>query len=69
MFIQQILRKVVQRNGYWVYPEQLLLAMVADGNQATREEAVRLIVAARQLENCRCHRQLKVTSFQLSVIN
>ena len=45
--IQAIVRPVLQRNGYWAHPEQLLLAMVSDDSRETREKAVTLIRAAR----------------------
>ncbi|KAF0292295.1 hypothetical protein FJT64_009693 [Amphibalanus amphitrite] len=48
--IQEVVRPVLQRNGYWAHPEQVLLAMVADGDAGVRQEAVRHIQAARQRE-------------------
>ena len=48
--VQRVVRSVIQRNAYWAQPEQLLLAMVADEQQSVREEAVRMITAARQCE-------------------
>ena len=48
--IQEIVRPVMQRNGYWAHPEQLLLAMVADEDEQTRQDAIRHINGARQLD-------------------
>ena len=45
---QTTVQPVIQRNGYWAHPEQLLLAMVADDDRVVREQAVRLISAARE---------------------
>ncbi|KAF0288495.1 hypothetical protein FJT64_013150 [Amphibalanus amphitrite] len=47
---QTVIQPVIQRNGFWAHPEQILLAMVADEDRAVRERAVRLIRAARQHE-------------------
>ena len=45
---QTVVRPVIQLNGFWAHPDQLLLAMVADRDRAVRERAVSLISAARQ---------------------
>lgn len=46
--IQDIVRPVMQRNGFWAHPEQLLLAMVADEDAQTRRDAIQHITGARQ---------------------
>ena len=45
---QATVRPVIQRNGYWAHPEQLLLAMVADDDGVVREQAIHHISAARE---------------------
>ena len=45
---QATVRPVIQRNGYWAHPEQLLLAMVDDDDGVVREQAIHHISAARE---------------------
>ena len=63
--IQDIIRPVISRNGYWAHPEQLLIAMVADEDREHRTEAIRHIRAARDKGK---HEQ-EVRSFSLPTIN
>ena len=63
--IQDTIRPVISRNGYWAHPEQLLLAMVADEDRESRTEAIRHIRAARQ----RGKQEQEVRSFSLPTIN
>ena len=39
--VQSIVRPVMERNGYWAHPEAILLAMLADKDEAVRQQAVR----------------------------
>ena len=50
-YLQDVIKPVITRNGYWAHPEQVLLAMVADGDPRIRKEAVKLIRSARQVES------------------
>ena len=61
--LQDIIRPVMQRNAYWVHPEAVLLAMVADPDAAVRTRAVELI------RRCRQQPQEDVRPFKLPVIN
>ena len=45
---QRLVKPVIMRSAHWAHPEQLLLAMVADGDRSTRQQAVRLIRGARE---------------------
>ena len=58
---QRFVKLVTMRSTHWAHPEQLLLAMVVDGDRNTRQQAVRLIrrVSDRQQaerKRCRCDR-------------
>ncbi|KAF0287675.1 hypothetical protein FJT64_013924 [Amphibalanus amphitrite] len=61
--IQKIVRPVIQRNAYWAHPEQLLLAMVADEDDKTRQDAIHHIAGARQRQ------MVGVRPFKLPEIN
>ena len=57
--IQEVVRSVLTRNAFWTHPDQLLLAMVADGQQSVREKTVQLIRSGRQ------HQTAEVRQFRL----
>ncbi|KAF0291217.1 hypothetical protein FJT64_001141 [Amphibalanus amphitrite] len=63
--IQDIIRPVISRNGYWAHPEQLLLAMVADEDREIRTAAIQHIRAAREREK----EGQEVRKFTLPTIN
>ena len=42
--VQSIVRPVMERNRYWAHPEAILLAMLADRDEAVRQQAVTTIV-------------------------
>ena len=48
--VQQIVLLVIQRNGYYAYPENILLAMVYDKNKDIRELGLRRVLKARKIE-------------------
>lgn len=57
-----IIDKVIQRNGYFGHPENLLIAMLADDREIIRDLAYRRIVKART-EKAAGLRMFKVPSF------
>ena len=61
---QEIVQPVVQRNAYWVHPEAVLLAMVADQDQQVRAQAVQMIQRWRQQP-----RGLEVREFKIPQVN
>ena len=62
--LQDVIRPVMQRNAYWVHPEAVLLAMVADSDAAVRSRAVGAIQQCRQQPP-----REGVRPFKLAVIN
>ena len=60
--VQRIVLPVIQRNGYYAYPENILLAMVHDKNKDTRELSLRRILKARKIEaeHGKCVRLFKI---------
>ncbi|KAF0303211.1 hypothetical protein FJT64_024788 [Amphibalanus amphitrite] len=63
--IQDIIRPVISRNGYWAHPEQLLLVMIADEDREIRTAAIQHIRAAREREK----EGQEVRKFTLPTIN
>ena len=45
--VQRIIDPVIQRNGYFGHPENILLAMVMDSEMSVREKAVEMILDCR----------------------
>ena len=41
---------MIERNGYWAHPEAILLAMLADADDAVRQQAVSWILRCRKEE-------------------
>lgn len=60
--LREIIDKVIQRNGYFGHPENLLLAMLGDDREFVRDLAYRRILKART-ENVQGLRTFKVPSF------
>lgn len=54
---------MIERNGYWAHPEAILLAMLADADDAVRQQAVSWIL------RCRKEERDELRPFQLPVIN
>ena len=48
--VQQIVLLVIQRNGYYAHPKNILLAMVHDKNKDIRELGLRRVLKARKIE-------------------
>jgi len=47
---RDIIKPVIQRNGYWAHPEALLVAMTSDSDQAVRAAAVQVIMQHRSIQ-------------------
>lgn len=60
--LKKIIDKVIQRNGYFGHPENLLLAMLGDDREVIRDLAYRRIIKARS-ENVQGLRMFKVPTF------
>ena len=45
---QVIAQKVIQRNGFYAHPENVLKAMLCDEDEAVRERAVKKILEIRE---------------------
>ena len=41
---------MIERSGYWAHPEGILLAMLADADDAVRQQAVSWILRCRKEE-------------------
>lgn len=63
--IKNIIDPVIQRNGYFSHPENMLLAMLADSRKTVRE------LGLRRLLKCRQHKLLgpKVREFRVPLLN
>ena len=48
--VQQIVLPVIQRNGYYAHPTNILLAMVHDKNKDIRELGLKRVLKARKIE-------------------
>ena len=48
--VQQIVLPVIQRNGYYAHPRNILLTMVHDKNKDIRELGPRRVLKARKIE-------------------
>ena len=48
--VQQIVLPVIQRNGYYAHPENIVLAMVHDKNRGIRVLGLRQVLKARKIE-------------------
>ncbi|KAJ8728603.1 hypothetical protein PYW07_006299 [Mythimna separata] len=61
--LKAIVDPVIQRNGYFAHPENLLLAMLTDSQQHIRE------LGARRILKARTNKENRLRLFQLPVLN
>lgn len=66
--LKNVIDPVIQRNGYFGHPENLLIAMLADDNKVIRELACRRILKARSERVTRI-RKFKIPSFNFNALH
>ena len=66
LHLQEIIRPVIQRNGYWLHPDTLLLAMAADDDPDIRAEAITRIKRCRQVPRCDGVREFRIPTVNFS---
>lgn len=67
--LKNIVIRTIQRNSFFVHPENLLLAMLQDDQSHIRELALRRLIKARQLRNGNEVREFQLPKLQIDASN